>query len=78
MKRANYEVIAHSEDRVILRDLGPWDKYSSITNAAEDVIRNLHPYIKDKKVFYYDSEGDYGELVHDNNGQFVRFAFAKP
>lgn len=72
MRRANY-VVEENSDRVVLRDVGPWDQFPTITNVAEQVISELGELIYNKRVFYYDSEGDFDELVHDSCGNFVRF-----
>jgi hypothetical protein len=73
---ANYEIV---EDRpgeaLIIWDIGPWDQYKTITNAAEEVIRELHArgLIPGKRqVLYYDSEGQIDELLHDE-AHFLSF-----
>ncbi len=84
MRRANYEVV---EDRagepLVIRDLGPWDEYPTVTNAAEEVVAELFTGGKlpgGRRLFYFDSErtdeapeGNLDELVHEG-GVFKGFA----
>jgi len=77
MKRANYEVVEDfAPEPLIIRDLGPWDRYLTVTNAAETVVDELYSCgaLKDgRTLLYIDSNGDMDELVH-SEGVFVRFA----
>lgn len=73
MKTANFSIVSRTDHYVRLQDLGPWDEYLTITNAAEWVIDQLHHYhdIKDKQVFYMDSDNKTSTLLHDNEGNFI-------
>ena len=76
MSRANYQVIETTPEAVVLRDIGPWNKFMTITNAAEEVVEELadRGILKDgQRLFYYDSENELTELVH-KDGQFMTFA----
>lgn len=76
MRNANYQLVTENEKFRLLRDVGPWDAYPTITNAAERTVKDEHLNgLGEKRLLYIDSEGDYTELVHDNNGTFVTFAF---
>lgn len=61
-----------------MRDLGPWDQYLTVTNAAEQVVADL---IKtgvlqpDQRLFCYDSAGQLDEMLV-REGKFAGFAFA--
>lgn len=71
MIRSNYVVEVCNIHKIIIRDVGPWDQYMSVTNDAENVIIDLAEKLKglgNRRVFYYDSEGDYSELQH--NGEY--------
>lgn len=75
MNLPNYEIVADSSQSLILRDVGPWDRHPTITNG----INQLLPVLiqrgilnNDKRLFYYDSEGDFGELLH-RDGEFLGF-----
>ena len=60
---------------LIIRDLGPWNQYPTVTNAAEDTIQWLaeNGYLsKGRRVFYFDSEGDLDELIIED-GKFKDF-----
>lgn len=54
MRHAQFEVVNRSPDVIVLRDIGPWDRYPTITNDAEWVIDQFPDY---PEVHYYDSEG---------------------
>lgn len=76
-RNPNYSVIKDRPgEPLVIRDIGPWDKYLTITNGAEEVVKDLfnRGYLPDnRRLFYYDSDGDLDELVH-SNGTFVSFA----
>lgn len=77
MKGANYAIVNDTDEVIVLRDLGPWDRYMTITNAAELVVAELHArnVLKpDKKILYYDSENEMDQLLHDGMGHFRGFA----
>ncbi len=60
---------------LVVRDLGPWDQFPTITNAAEELVEHLHEtdVLAGRRLFYYDSEGELGELLH-RDGRFGGFA----
>lgn len=61
-------------DKVTIRDLGPWDYHLSVTNDAEWVVQKMKTLgLASRRLFYYDSVGQLDELVHAD-GRFVRFA----
>lgn len=76
-RRANYLIIESESDRgrLVIHDIGPWDQFRTITNAAELVILELAAsglLWNGRKLFYLDSSGDRDELLHFD-GQFVGF-----
>ena len=77
MRQANYQIVFGecSAERVTVRDIGPHDQCPTITNAPESVIAKLseHGFLQGKRLFYYDSEDELGEIVYDGL-RFVRFA----
>ena len=76
MHDCNFEIVANDGNRLVIRDLGPWDKFKTITNGADELVPWLHQNDKiadGKKLYYYDSSGDCDEIIHAD-GQFVRFA----
>jgi hypothetical protein len=72
-----YEVVADDPDHLLIRDVGPWDSHSTITNKAEEVVEALLPVLGGRKLYYIDSEGDHAELVI-HQGKFAGFAFPNP
>lgn len=81
MKGANYVIIGDIPELIVIRDLGPWDRYATVTNAAELVVaelfrRNVLP--KGKILLYYDSENELSQLSHDGNGVFTSIAPVSP
>lgn len=75
--RANYEIIEDEPTHLLLLDLGPWDQYKTITNAAEAVVEELAPVLNGRRLYYVDSEDQVDEIVHEN-GKFVRFSPGGP
>jgi hypothetical protein len=69
---SNYMILERTNERIVIRDIGPWNQYMSVTNNAENVVRELAP-SSTQRIFYYDSEGELDELVHED-GVFQRFA----
>lgn len=75
MRTASFEIVEQTAQAVTLRDLGPWDKYPTITNAAEEVVADLSRkgVIKEgQRLLYYDSENELTELLHKES-KFVGF-----
>ena len=75
MREANFEIVEMTTQAITLRDLGPWDKYPTITNAAEEVVEELSQrgIIKEgQRLLYYDSENELTELLH-KDGKFEGF-----
>lgn len=72
---SNFEIVEDSPDRLTIRDLGPWHKFRTVTNDAENVVpelfrRGLLP--PGKRLFYFDSHGDLDEILHAD-GRFTGF-----
>lgn len=58
---------------VTIRDIG--HEYGpSVTNDAENVVHKLLQEYGNRRFFYYDSDNELGELVH-NGRDFVTFGF---
>ena len=74
-RKANYLIEVLTAERIVLRDVGPWDKYMTITNAADTVIEEVEQQIGigNRRVFYTDSEGEWTELLVEG-GRFAGFA----
>jgi hypothetical protein len=66
----SYRVLSRDENRILIQDTSENKMCSSVTNAAEDVIKDLvtkQLINKDVRVFYVDTLGNTDELCH--NGQ---------
>lgn len=75
MNRSNFVIEEQNNEKVIIRDVGPWDVYMTVTNNVENVVKfltNTKVIDNNKKLYCYDSEGDLDEIVHVD-GQFVKF-----
>jgi len=79
MRKANYIIVEDdflNEKPLIIRDIGPWHKYMTITNAAEEVVEEL---VTDghlpsgRRLFYYDSENNLDEILVQDS-KFAGFA----
>lgn len=62
MRRSNYEIVFEDEEKMVLRDIGPWDHFLTITNDAENVVLELRGVLRGRRLFYYDSEGELTEI----------------
>ncbi|MBU0598707.1 hypothetical protein KKF61_07045 [Patescibacteria group bacterium] len=74
-REAQFEVISNTDEVLGIRDIGPWDKYLSVTNDAENVVIRLFAagLLKEgKRLLYEDSEGELDAIIVAN-GEFVRF-----
>lgn len=73
---AQFKILEATDTSVLIRDIGPWDQCLSVTNDAESVVQRLAPILGRRRLFYFDSEGDLGELKVEN-GKFAGFARAE-
>jgi len=79
MRKSNYVVIEEDFagiDPVVIKDVGPWDKYLSVTNDAENVIEELFRegrLNEGQRLFYIDSNGLQDEILIKNR-KFAGFA----
>lgn len=78
--KVRFEIVRNFRDTpLIIRDLGPWDMYKTITNAPEAVVHELvkRGVLPDgRRLLYYDSEGVLDELVM-KDGKFKEFRFVQ-
>jgi len=73
-QNAKYTIILDNEDRLVIRDDGPWSIHLTVTNDAENVVRELFLRLKGRMLLYFDSEGELGRLLYSQNGKFAGFA----
>lgn len=78
--RALYVIVEDDflqRDPLVIRDAGwPWTLHPTVTNDAEMVVADLVAFgqLPDgRRLLYYDSEGQIGELLV-KNGRFAGFA----
>lgn len=72
---AVYSVLNVTDVCVIIKDdFNPESPTKSVTNDAERVTAEVNKAHPAKRVFYYDTQGELAELVHDK-GKFIRFDF---
>ena len=74
---ANYSIIEDHDTHLLILDVGPWNEFKTITNAAEGVVEELAERLNGRRLFYVDSENITDELVH-KDGKFVDFKFGGP
>jgi hypothetical protein len=72
MKTPRFEILEETDEYVLLRDLGPWDEYPTITNRAEEVVELLAPMLRGRRLEYIDSSGDRDQIIVIN-GEFRGF-----
>lgn len=72
---ANYAIILveSNDEQLVIRDIGPHHLFRTITNDAEHVVMNLASQLDGRRLFYYDSDGQLGEICHED-GRFAGFA----
>lgn len=73
---AQFKILEATDTSVLIRDIGPWDQCFTVTNDAEGVVDRLRPILGRRRLFYFDSEGDLGELKVEN-GKFAGFVRAE-
>lgn len=71
----NYEIVKMKPELLLIKDISDRSGCKTITNSAEEVIADLkkRDLIESRRVFYLDSLGELGELVHDGS-RFVAFS----
>ena len=76
-KRSNYKILHKDERVLLLKDVGPWDTYLTITNDAERVVSEILAMedLGNRRLEYIDSEGDRIRILI-KDGKFDRFAEA--
>lgn len=71
--KANYQIVETTDDYVLIEDIGPWDQYMSVTNAAESVVEELADIVGNRRLEYIDTEGQRDQLLI-KDGEFAGFA----
>jgi len=79
--KANYRIVLQVKDFVLIQDIGPWDHYLTITNAAERVVTDLIAGGKiqhGQRLFYLDSDKEMDEIEFNVVDGFQRFHCLNP
>jgi hypothetical protein len=71
-RKPRFEIVESTPDYVLIRDVGPWDQYLTVTNGAEEVVAELAPMLNGRRLEYYDSEGARDQLLV-KDGKFAGF-----
>lgn len=71
---ANYIIDRVTDDFIQIIDVGPWHTYQTVTNAAEEVCRQIaNQYdMTNRRLYYIGSDNLRCELVM-RNGEFAGF-----
>lgn len=73
--RANYLVVRDDNRALVIRDIGPWDRFATVTNCAEQVVAELQQRVGPYRcLLYYDSEGELTELLISAERTFAGYA----
>jgi hypothetical protein len=70
---ANFEIVLERPDRLVIKDLGPWDKHFTVTNDAEWVVSQVASRLNGRMLLYFDSEGELDQILVQD-GRFAGFA----
>lgn len=68
-------VANYKDEPLVIKDMGPWTKYMSVTNGAERVVEELYSrglLPPNRRLLYFDTEGQLDEIVV-KDGKFVKF-----
>ena len=73
MNKPNFIIESETDDCLLIRDIGPWNRHPTVTNAAEEVVEQLAPRLHGRRLEYIDSDGQRDQLLV-KNGKFAGFA----
>jgi hypothetical protein len=76
LKTPRFKILSQGPDRITIRDVGPHDRFPTVTNAAEETVAELFEIkaLGDRQLLCYDTDGELSELKHDGRGHFTGFA----
>lgn len=70
MRKAMFQIVKDKPGHpLVIRDVGPWDTFPTVTNAAEGVVSDLFAMKKledGRRLWCYDSDGELSELLIQN------------
>lgn len=70
-----FSIESIEEDALTIRDQSAAFGGKTITNAAEQVVKKLHNFLKNKsyKIYYIDSQNKKGQLLYNDKLEFTGF-----
>ena len=78
MKTPNFSIEKVTPECIVIRDEGPWSVFPTVTNGAEEVVRELMRRGRlrnGQRLLYYDSDRMLCQLMHWN-GEFKAYGTA--
>lgn len=72
-RHSNFSIVRSNATELVLRDVGPWNQYLTITNDASHVVEYFADVLRGRRLLYYDSGGELTELLVQD-GRFAGFA----
>ncbi len=66
MKPAQFRIVSTSKERTVIRDVGPWDQFPTVTNDVEGVVERIVTFgflYPGARLFYYDSDDNRAEIL---------------
>lgn len=75
-RQAQFAIVDQTPVAMVIRDIGPWDRHFTVKNDAEGVVKRLAPILNGRRLFYFDSEGELGELLVKQS-KFARLCSGK-
>ena len=77
MRHAQFRIEQATSEKLVLGDMGPWDKYMTITNDAEYVVEQVASMLGNRKLFYYDSANILTEIILYRGNKFSGFKWVE-
>lgn len=80
MRVPGFEIVQSEStaEALVIRDVGPWDRVPTVTNAIEEVIATLRDRCllpPGRRLFYYDSAGELTEALINERGHFAGYEY---
>ena len=80
--QSNIEIVRNEGGQpLLIKDVGPWSKFMTITNDPEGVIASLWDaaiLTPGRRLYYIDSGGTLDELLVDMSGNFIGYKPGPP
>ena len=74
MPSCQYSIVLDRPNAIVIRDIGHNLGFMSITNDVDSLVACLAHQLRDRHLYYYDSDGSLDEILH-SNGRFTGFRF---